>query len=72
MALAPAFEVVNNWVPASTSNDPDDVVIAVVDLLVLSKCWYESEVARHQVLSLLAISTTDNGAVAFRCVHNRV
>lgn len=72
VAFTPSLEIVNNWVSATTSDYPDNVFIALIDLLMLCICRYKCKVPRHQVLPLLAIPPADDGTVAFGCVDNRV
>jgi hypothetical protein len=52
MCLAPAFEIVDNWIATTSSYDPNDVLIAVVDFLMLSISRYEREVSRCKLVSL--------------------
>lgn len=63
ICLTPAFEVVDNWVATTSSYDPNDILIAVVDFLVLGISGYESEVSWCKLLSLRAVRTTHNGAM---------
>lgn len=69
--MLPAFEVLDDRSAAGTSDDPDDVLVAVVDLLVLGECRDEGKVAWRQVCSLLA-ALADDGAVAPGGVNDRV
>lgn len=51
-ALAPTLYIFYNRIATTACNDPQDILIAIVDLLMLSIGRYKSEVARTQFLSL--------------------
>lgn len=72
MALTPPFEVVNNWVSTSPCYDPDDVFVAVIDLLVLCIGRDKREVARNKFLFLFTIGPADDSAMALGCVYKRI
>ena len=72
MRLAPASEVVNDRIATASCNDPNDIIIAFVYLLMLSISGYKREVARRKLLSLRTIRAAHNGAMATCCIYNRI
>lgn len=72
MRLTPTFEVLYYRISATTSDNPYDILIAIVDLLVLGIRRYQSKVTRGQLLPLFSIPSTHNGTVTFRGEHDGV
>jgi hypothetical protein len=72
LGLTPAFEVVNNRIPSTSGNDPNDLFVAIVDLLMFGISWNEREVSWTKLLSLGAVGSADDGAVSARGIYNCV
>jgi hypothetical protein len=70
--LTPALKIVNNGIATTTCDYPDNIRVAVIDLLVLDIGRYEGKVPWRKLLSLRPIGATHNGAMAARRVHNGV
>jgi hypothetical protein len=72
MHLTPTLEVVDDRIATSSSYDPNDILFTVVNFLVLSIRWYESEVSRRKLLSLRTVRATHNGAMTARSIHDGI
>jgi hypothetical protein len=55
LTLAPAFQIVYNGVSSAASDNPFQIFVAIVDLLVLGVGRNESKIARSQLVSLGAV-----------------
>ena len=64
--LAPTTKVVHNRVSSASSDDPDDILVAVIDLLMLGIRGDQSKVSGSQLLSLLSIWSTDYSTATLR------
>jgi hypothetical protein len=60
---SPALEVVNDRVAAAPGNDPDHILVTIIDLLVFGIGWYKGKVSGSKLLSLRTIRTADNSAM---------
>ena len=68
---SPAFQVLDLGHPPAPGDDPGNLVISVVDLLMLGAGGNEGEIAGRQVLALLP-SLGHQGAVAGEGVNDGV
>jgi hypothetical protein len=69
---SPALEVVNDRVAAAPGNDPDHILVTIIDLLVFGIGWYEGEVSGSKLLPLRTIRAADNSAMTACGVNNRI
>jgi hypothetical protein len=63
LGLSPTFEIVNNGIPSTSGNYPNDLIVAIVDLLMFGISRDEREVSWAKLLSLGAVRSADNRAV---------
>lgn len=44
-SISPAIEIFDDRIATASGDDPDDIGIAVIHLLMLAECWNEWKVA---------------------------
>jgi hypothetical protein len=63
---------VYNRISPAAGDDPLDLSVAIVHLLVFGVSWYECEIAGRQLMSLGAVRSKDNRAEAASSVYDGI
>lgn len=70
--LRPTLEIMYDGIPSSPRDYPNNVVVAIVDLLVLGVCRDQGKIPRSQLVASVSVGATDDGTVSLGRIDYRV